>query len=105
VRLQPEDPAEEYKTEPHPRISGALMLAHKPNGECWYLNAGGCSIHGRAPSLCRNADCRSVALRIDFEYAIKLHQLGKLDFRVWDRGRQLLKAITLRSRQTSMQQR
>gem|GEM_PF-4670423 len=26
------------------------MLAHKPNGECFYLNEHGCSIHGRAPS-------------------------------------------------------
>ena len=34
------------------------MLAHKPNGDCWYLEENGCSIHGRAPKACRDFDCR-----------------------------------------------
>ncbi len=90
VRLEPEDIAAGYQTEPHPYISGALMIAHKPNGECVYLNEHGCSIHDHAPVLCRSADCRSVALRFDFENAMRLHRLGRLDFRVWDQGRKLL---------------
>ena len=47
VRLQPEDSVTEYRTEPHPYIPGARMLAHKPNGECIYLDERGCSIHDR----------------------------------------------------------
>jgi Fe-S-cluster containining protein len=37
IRLTEEDNPEEYSTEPHPYISGALVLAHKPNGDCIYL--------------------------------------------------------------------
>ncbi len=90
VRLCPEDATERDRTEPHPRIPGVLMLAHKPNGECIYLKNGGCSIHGHSPKLCRTADCRSIALRIDFETAMKLHEMKLLDLRVWDQGRKLL---------------
>jgi len=92
VRLQLEDAAEEYLTEPHPHIPGALMIAHKPNGECIYLNESGCSIHDHAPSLCRSVDCRKLAARIDFETAMHLHRMGRLDIRVWDQGRKLLEA-------------
>jgi len=70
------------------------MIAHKANGECVYLDERGCSIHDHAPSLCRSADCRSVALRFDFENAMRLHRLGRLDIRVWDKGRKLLEALT-----------
>src|SRR5512140_1535583 len=93
IRLEPEDPVEEYQTEPHPYIPGALMLSHKPNGECIYLEEHGCSIHGRAPSLCRVADCRAVALKIDFETATRLHAMGRLDFRVWNKGHELLQQM------------
>jgi hypothetical protein len=83
-----------YQTEPHPYIPGALMIAHKPGGECVYLENGGCSIHDRAPSLCRAADCRSIAARFDFEAARSLHALGRIDFRVWDQGRKLLDQLS-----------
>ncbi len=98
IRLEPEDNAEEYQTEPHPYVPGALMLAHKPNGECIYLDERGCSIHDRAPSLCRAADCRAVALKLDFETARRLHLAGRLDFRVWDKGRQLVEQMKLRGK-------
>lgn len=93
VRLEPEDMGREYQTEPHPYIPGALMIAHKPNGECVYLDGHGCSIHGRAPSLCRSADCRSIALKLDFQAARTLHGMGRLDMRVWDQGRKLVEEL------------
>jgi Fe-S-cluster containining protein len=34
------------------------MLAHKGNGECWYLGETGCTIHDLAPWACRQFDCR-----------------------------------------------
>jgi hypothetical protein len=83
----------DYQTEPHPYIPGALMIAHKPNGECIYLNEHGCSIHDRAPSLCRSADCRSIAIRLSFEQANAFHVTGRLDFRVWLQGHKLLEAM------------
>ncbi len=98
IRLEQEDRAEEYRTEPHPYIPGALMLAHKPNGECIYLEEHGCSIHDRAPSLCRAADCRAVALKIGFETAAKLHAMRRLDFRVWNKGSELIEEMQREAR-------
>ncbi len=69
------------------------MLAHKPNGDCIYLDDHGCRIHDRAPSLCRIADCRSIALKLNFDQAMALHRAGKLDFRVWDQGRRLIESM------------
>ena len=56
------DVAELYDTVDviHP-ITGApaKALAHQPNGGgCIYLGPSGCTIHERAPSLCRDFDCR-----------------------------------------------
>lgn len=93
IRLEEADLNMEYQTEPHPSIPGALMIAHKPNGECIYLNEQGCSIHGHAPVLCRTADCRSLAIRIDFESAKQLHRIGSLDIRVWMQGHKLLEEM------------
>lgn len=87
----------DYQTDPHPYIPGARMIAHKPNGECIYLNEQGCGIHDRAPSLCRSADCRSLALRIDIDKARTLHLIGRLDIRVWDQGNKLLETMKDRS--------
>jgi Fe-S-cluster containining protein len=66
------------------------MLAHQSNGDCIYLESGRCSIHDHAPSLCRSADCRSIAVKYDFETARRLHAMHLIDIRVWDHGRMLL---------------
>ncbi len=42
----------------------AKALAHKPNGDCIYLGASGCTIHGRHPAVCRAFDCRRFFLQI-----------------------------------------
>jgi Fe-S-cluster containining protein len=93
IRMLEEDRPEEFITEPHSYIPGALMLAHKPNGDCIYLDEKGCSIHTRAPSLCRSADCRALAFKYNFETALKLHEIGSIDLRVWDKGNELIKRL------------
>jgi len=93
IRLTEDDNPDEYITEVHPYISGAIMLAHKPNGDCIYLIESGCSIHDRAPFLCRSADCRSIALKYDFTTAMQLHQMKRIDIRVWDKGNELVKKL------------
>jgi uncharacterized protein len=40
------------------------VLKHKPNGDCVYLGERGCSIHGRAPAVCRVFDCRRYFLSL-----------------------------------------
>ena len=37
-----------------------LALTHKPEGGCSYLGDHGCTIHGRAPAICRTFDCRKM---------------------------------------------
>lgn len=64
--LHPEegDDPGQYETTPttHPFTGEpVLMLAHKPNGDCVYLDrATGCTIHERAPAICRSFDCRGL---------------------------------------------
>lgn len=63
IMLHPElgDDPGTFLTEPaHNPLTGkaGLMLQHKPNGECVYLGEGGCTIHERAPVICREYDCR-----------------------------------------------
>lgn len=43
----------------HP-LSGKpiLALARQANGDCIYLGPQGCTIHDRAPLICREFDCR-----------------------------------------------
>ena len=36
---------------------GLVVLPHKDNGDCHYLSESGCSIHGRAPVVCRRFSC------------------------------------------------
>lgn len=90
LRLEEAELSLGYKTEPHPYVSGAQMLAHKANGDCVYLGESGCTIHDHSPLLCRSADCRSIAAKIDFVTAKRLHLMGRLDLRIWDQGHRLL---------------
>jgi hypothetical protein len=61
--LHPEmgDDAESYETMAAVNpLNGrkGLALKHKPEGGCIYLGEGGCTIHDRAPAICREFDCR-----------------------------------------------
>lgn len=74
-----------YQTVPHDHFKGELMLAHKPNGDCVYLELGGCSIQATKPLMCKEMDCRRVARMV------KKRDLKRLNVphRVWAKGRQL----------------
>lgn len=40
---------------------GKLKLANKENGDCIYLDRQtGCTIHGHAPVICQEFDCRKI---------------------------------------------
>lgn len=41
---------------------GQPVLDRKPNGECVYLGPRGCTIHDKAPDICRRFDCRILFL-------------------------------------------
>lgn len=63
IFLMPEhgDDPTQYVTEPsrHP-LSGVegVMIAHKENGDCYYLGETGCTIYDKRPACCRAYDCR-----------------------------------------------
>lgn len=91
IRLLPGDDPSQYQTIPHPLQPGALALAKGADGNCVYLTAAGCSIHGRAPRMCREMDCREIARRVSFTQARKLAARHALPASVYARGRELLR--------------
>lgn len=86
IRLLPGDDISIYQTQPHPYLSGALMIAHKPQGSCVYLGASGCTIHDTKPQMCREMDCREISKKITYTQARKLRVVH-----VWQRGKHLLR--------------
>jgi len=93
IRLLPEDDASQYQTEPHQSGDGSLMLAHRPDGSCIYLTKEGCGIHGRAPKMCRQFDCRDLASKLTFTQARKLADKKMLPIAIWRKGKDLIKVI------------
>jgi len=65
-------------------------LRRRPNGDCIFLGPGGCTIHGRAPHVCKRFDCRELFLRSDRKGRKKAIKEGKLPKSLFDRGRELL---------------
>jgi hypothetical protein len=86
LRLLPEDDASQYQTVPHWLNPAELMLDHKSNGDCIYLTDTGCGIHDRRPRMCRELDCRILAMQLTYTKARKMHILT-----VWARGKELLR--------------
>lgn len=69
IILHPEDgddpSAYLTRTVKHPLTGQPVpALLHKPDGNCFYLGKEGCTIHERAPILCREFDCRRAVLNL-----------------------------------------
>jgi len=77
-----------YEIQPHPYEKGAVILAHKADKTCVYLGDNGCTIYDTRPFMCREMDCRVVALRLTFTQARKI---AGFPIEVWHKGRELLK--------------
>jgi hypothetical protein len=67
-------------------------LKRRPNGDCIYLTANGCSIHGRAPHVCQRFDCRELFRKSDRAGRREAVKSGKLPKALFDKGREMLKA-------------
>lgn len=93
VRLLPGDDIDSYKTERHPRVRSARMLAHKENGDCIYLGDGGCTIHDRRPQMCRTMDCRLLAAKLPPALARSLIGKKSLQASVYYRGKELMHTL------------
>lgn len=86
IRIMPHEDPSQWQTEPHPAGHGMRQLAHKPDGDCVYLGASGCTIHGRAPQICKEMDCRLLYRAMSFTVARKQPTTF---LTVWMRGRDL----------------
>jgi hypothetical protein len=91
IRILPHEDASKWKTEPHDRMHGQMMLAHKPNGDCVYLGQGECTIQDDKPQMCYEMDCRTLATELSWTKARKLQERGMFKISVWRRGKDLLK--------------
>lgn len=58
-------------------FSGRMVhaLKHQANGDCIYLGMHGCTIHGRAPAICREFDCRR--WYVNAHHLMKKHPINK----------------------------
>lgn len=99
ISLHPEygDNPTQYITVPHAlkeiADQGVLMLAHKPDLTCVYLDSSGCTIHDRAPALCREFDCRSILKKVGLTKARKLVKKGVLRQAIINRALILLQKV------------
>ena len=89
-----------YKTEPATINDigvemygiGKRMLAHKQNGDCYYLGDKGCTIWDRAPYMCKIFDCRRFYLRFTKAERRELDRMG-MDQSVIRAGRKRLASL------------
>lgn len=70
--------------------NGQHFLAMKPNGDCVYLNEVGCSIHARAPHMCKIFDCRQQHSMYSRDQRRELIRKGFLNKEVLQRGNFLI---------------
>lgn len=67
IFLAPDEDISQYETvrATNPQTgSEGDTLAHKPDGSCVYLGKSGCTIHARAPRICKEFDCRMMYLAL-----------------------------------------
>lgn len=88
VRILPGEDESQYKTETHSVYPNHRMLAHKKNGDCYYLGEKGCTIQDTKPQLCRQMDCRLIALRTTYTQARKIKYFP---IQVWRKGKELIR--------------
>lgn len=77
-----------------PGLTGPV-LKEKSNGDCIYLGEDGCTIHDRAPKVCRVFDCRRWYLSHSRAERKRMVKRGLASKDVFDAGRE--RAGTLRA--------
>ena len=79
---------------PGPGPDHAVALRRKPNGECVYLGPQGCTIHDRAPYLCKTFDCRLFFLNRTRAERHNLVKRGLAKKEIFQAARRLLEQET-----------
>ena len=85
--------AYEHEIVDLPGAGRGPILKRKPNGDCIYLGAHGCTIHDRAPAVCKVFDCRDAYLNfLSYPRADRRRMIrdGMIDPDIFERGRALI---------------
>jgi hypothetical protein len=69
------------------------MLRHKTNGECVYLDEHGCTIHDRAPVVCKKFDCRAFFLGMTRNER-RMYKHAKVKSEIFKAARERLSSLT-----------
>lgn len=83
----------EYPIMVNGRRIKAPALKHKPDGSCVYLGPHGCTIHDRAPAICKEFDCRRLYQSMTRAERRRRVRQGVLDKAVLDAGRDRLNTL------------
>jgi len=70
---------------------GPILKRH-PNGDCVYLGADGCTIHDRAPVICRIFDCRRLVRSHTRQEIRRMVSSGLLDRNIVEQGRKMIRS-------------
>jgi hypothetical protein len=70
-----------------------LILRQLANGDCVYLGEGGCTIHERAPAVCRRFDCRTYFLSMTRNER-RMHERADLKVEIFEAARKRLHSLT-----------
>jgi uncharacterized protein len=72
---------------------GYPVIDRQPDGRCVYLGDGGCTIHDRAPQICRRMDCRILVLLTPLEDQARRVAENPQMARVYEAGRERLHTL------------
>jgi Fe-S-cluster containining protein len=103
------------KLQQHPTLNGApwpdgllpdewkekLILKHKENGDCIYLEENGCTIYDKRPVICRSFDCRINYMR----WTKARRNSSNQNLEVWKAAKSRLHTMTGKERLEAINQR
>jgi Fe-S-cluster containining protein len=108
VVLFPErgDRIADYQTRTIPSAHGPLtILQQKPNGDCVYLGEQGCTIHERAPALCRRFDCRAYFLAQPRQARRAIERANRHKLAIFEAARERLDTLSEAERKAALAKR
>jgi hypothetical protein len=82
------------------------VLRLRPNGDCIYLDeATGCTIHNRAPAVCKAFDCRQYFLGMTRQDRRITERQAKNKSEIFAAGRERLLTLTAEQRAAALRRR
>jgi Fe-S-cluster containining protein len=96
VMLFPEE-GDDVSSYVHEIMGPMIVLKRRPNGDCVYLGDGGCTIHDRAPVMCKAFDCRLNFLKYSRNERRVMVRDGLASKELFEAGRKRLASLVRQS--------